>query len=177
MSEAPRSYAVATLALSLVLPATVRAQAWAEVGVGARVRLSAPTLRRDRFVGRVDAFTTDSVRLDTADVRRRFGFDTGPVLVDDLRYVTLPRADITRVEVSAGRSTIRSSLLGIAIGGLGGGVISGLGNGSEIENPGGGGFRGGFKSGFVVGAVVGAVIGYAFGGERWAPASWATGRR
>jgi len=58
-----------------------------KVGIGTRVRIFAPTLRRDRYVGRVDSLDASEVTLDTAGVRRRLGFETGPGLVESYRRV------------------------------------------------------------------------------------------
>ena len=41
--------------------------------VGDRVRIIAPSLREDRFVGRVEGLPRDSILIDTAGVRRRLG--------------------------------------------------------------------------------------------------------
>ena len=54
----------------------------ASVSVGTRVRVVASTIRRDRFVGRVDSLEAGEMVLDTAGVRRRLGFEMGPVLVE-----------------------------------------------------------------------------------------------
>ena len=43
---------------------------------------------------RVESLPRDSIMLDTAGVRRRLGFDTGPVLVEEFRRVTLPTSAI-----------------------------------------------------------------------------------
>ena len=68
--------------------------------VGARVRVIAPTIRDDRSVGTVESLPRDSITLDTAGVRRRLGFDTGPVLVEEYRRVTLPTSAIQSIDIS-----------------------------------------------------------------------------
>jgi len=78
--------------------------------VGDRVRILAPSIREDRYVGRVEGLPPDSIRLDTAGVRRRLGFDTGPVLVDEFRRVTLPTNAIQSIDVSAGRTHRKSTI-------------------------------------------------------------------
>ena len=57
------------------------------VSVGSRVRIFAPSVRRDRYVGRIDSLDVNEIVLDTAKVRRRLGFETGPVLVESYRVV------------------------------------------------------------------------------------------
>ena len=52
------------------------------VAVGSRVRISAPTLRRERYTGRVESIDASEVTLVTAGVRRRLGFEMGPVVVE-----------------------------------------------------------------------------------------------
>src|SRR5678815_1568353 len=58
--------------------------------VGDRVRVRAPSVRDDRYVGRVESLPSDSITLDTAGVRRRLGFDMGPVLVLSLIHISEP---------------------------------------------------------------------------------------
>src|SRR5690242_171086 len=72
--------------------------------VGDRVRIRAPSIRDDRYVGRVESLPRDSIMLDTAGVRRRLGFDTGPVLVEEFRRVTIPTSAIQSIDISAGRT-------------------------------------------------------------------------
>jgi len=134
--------------------------------IGDRVRISAPSLRDDRFVGRVQALPRDSILLDTAGVRRRLGFETGPVLVEEYRRVTIPTNAIQAIDVSAGRTHRRSTIKGIVIGALGGGALFGATNLPEI-NPTFSDFVDGAAIGVVVGAAAGGVIGYLLGGEKW----------
>ena len=84
--------------------------------VGERVRIVAPSVREDRYVGRVESLASDSIVLDTAGVRRRLGFDTGPVLVEEFRRVTIPTSAIQSIDVSAGRTHRRSTIKGALIG-------------------------------------------------------------
>ena len=70
--------------------------------VGDRVRISAPSIRDDRYVGRVEALPRDSIMLDTTGVRRRLGFETGPVLVEEFRRVTIPTNAIQSIDISTG---------------------------------------------------------------------------
>ena len=171
-----RPFAAALAAAVLVLagpasgaqeraPAGVR-----EVGVGSRVRISAPSIRDEPFTGRITVLAADSMVLDTAGVRRRLGFDTGPVLVDQLRMVMIPRTAVTGVEVFAGRTRRRSTIRAALIGAAAGGVAFGVANLPEI-NPGFGDFVEGVPVGLAVGGIIGGIIGYALGGERWAPAA------
>ncbi|MEO6445509.1 MAG: hypothetical protein ABIZ91_14620 [Gemmatimonadaceae bacterium] len=138
------------------------------VNVGSRVRIFAPSLRRDRYVGRVDSLNVGEVVLDTAGVRRRLGFEMGPVLVDEFRLVTIRTSAIERVEVSGGRTTRGSTIKGLLIGGLGGALLFGFGQLPEV-NPKAKDFFKGAPLGLVVGAVGGGIVGYALGGERWVP--------
>jgi hypothetical protein len=134
--------------------------------VGDRVRIQAPSLRDDRYVGRVEALPRDSIMLDTAGVRRRLGFDTGPVLVEEFRRVTIPTNAIQSIDISAGKTHRRSTIKGAVIGALGGGALFGATNLPEI-NPTFNDFLDGAAVGVVVGAVAGGVVGYLLGGEKW----------
>lgn len=138
--------------------------------VGSRVRIFAPTLRRDRFVGRIDSLSADEMVLDTAGVRRRLGFETGPVLVEQYRRVRIRTDAIETVELSGGRTTRGATIKGIIIGGLAGAALIGFGQLPEI-NPGFSDFMKGAPIGLAAGALVGGVVGYALGGERWVPAT------
>ena len=134
--------------------------------VGDRVRIVAPSVREDRYVGRVEALPRDSIVLDTAGVRRRLGFDTGPVLVEEFRKVTIPTNAIRSIDVSAGRTHRRSTIKGMLIGAAGGAALFGATNLPEI-NPRFSDFLEGAGMGAVVGAVAGGVVGYLLGGEKW----------
>src|SRR5678815_3153299 len=118
--------------------------------VGDRVRIRAPSIREDRYVGRVEALPLDSIRLDTAGVRRRLGFDTGPVLVEEFRRVTLPTNAIQSIDISAGRTHRKSTIKGLVIGALGGAVLFGATNLPEVDPK---------FSDFLAGATVGAIVG------------------
>ena len=134
--------------------------------VGDRVRISAPSIRDDRYVGRVEALPRDSIMLDTTGVRRRLGFDTGPVLVEEFRRVTLPTNAIQSIDISTGRTHRRSTIKGAIIGALGGAALFGATNLPEV-NPTFSDFLDGAAAGVVVGAVAGGVVGYLLGGEKW----------
>ena len=134
--------------------------------VGDRVRIRAPSVRDDRYVGRVESLPRDSIMLDTAGVRRRLGFDTGPVLVEEFRRVTIPTNAIQSIDISAGRTHRRSTIKGAIIGSLGGAALFGATNLPEI-NPSFSDFLEGASVGLVVGAVAGGVVGYLLGGEKW----------
>lgn len=166
----------AMLALPLMAPtpATLHAQAAGQAGVrpvsiGSRVRIFAPSLRRDRYVGRVDSLDTNEIVLDTARVRRRLGFEMGPVLVESYRRVSIRTSAIEQIELSGGRTTRSATIKGLVIGALGGGLLLGFGNLPEV-NPTAKDFFKGVPLGLALGAGVGAVIGYALGGEKWVPA-------
>ena len=134
--------------------------------VGDRVRIKAPSIRDDRYVGRVESLPPDSIMLDTAGVRRRLGFDLGPVLVEEFRRVTIPTSAIESIDISTGRSHKRATVKGAIIGALGGGALFGATNLPEV-NPGFSAFVSGAGVGVVVGGVVGGVVGYLLGGEKW----------
>ena len=84
--------------------------------VGDRVRVRAPSVRDDRYVGRVESLPPDSIMLDTAGVRRRLGFDLGPVLVEEFRRVTIPTSAIESIDISTGRSHKRATVKGARLG-------------------------------------------------------------
>ena len=134
--------------------------------VGDRIRVIAPTIRDDRYVGRVESLPRDSITLDTAGVRRRLGFDTGPVLVEEFRRVTIPTSAIQSIDISTGRTHRRSTIKGALIGAVGGGVLFGATNLPEV-NPSFSDFLDGAVVGVVVGAVAGGIVGYLLGGEKW----------
>jgi hypothetical protein len=134
--------------------------------VGDRVRVIAPSLRDDRYVGRVESLPPDSITLDTAGVRRRLGFDTGPVLVEEYRRVTLPTSAIQSIDISTGRTHRRSTVKGMIFGALGGGALFGATNLPEV-NPTFTDFLDGAAIGVVIGGVAGGVVGYLLGGEKW----------
>ena len=134
--------------------------------VGDRVRIVAPTVREDRYVGRVEGLPRDSIVLDTAGVRRRLGFDTGPVLVEEYRKVTIPTSAIQSIDISAGRTHRRSTVTGMLIGAAGGAALFGATNLPEI-NPTFSDFLEGAGVGAVIGAVAGGIVGYLLGGEKW----------
>jgi hypothetical protein len=139
------------------------------VSVGSRVRVFAPSLRRDRYVGMIDSLDVAEIVLDTAGVRRRLGFDTGPVLVESFRRVSIRTSAIEQVELSAGRTTRGSTIRGMIIGAIGGALLLGLGNLPEV-NPTASDFFKGAPAGLAIGAIAGGAVGYALGGERWVPA-------
>ena len=134
--------------------------------VGDRVRIVAPSLRDDRFVGRVEGLPRDSILLDTAGVRRRLGFEMGPVLVSEYRRVTIPTNAIQSIDISAGRTHRRATVKGAIIGALAGGALFGATNLPEI-NPTFSDFVDGAAVGLAVGAVAGGVVGFLLGGEKW----------
>jgi hypothetical protein len=129
----------------------------------------APTVRRDRFIGRIDSLSDQRVVLDTTGERHRFGFETGPVLVDTYRRTALDRAAVQSVEISGGRTTRGSTIRGALWGALAGALIVGVGNLPQV-NAGFDDFAKYAPIGAVLGGVVGGVVGYALGGERWVPA-------
>ncbi len=161
------------IAASLALAPGVGAQA-VEAGrgpeVGSRVRVFAPDLRTDRYVGRIQVLDGSVMVLDTGEVRTVLGMESGPVLVDQYRLVTIRLSTIESLEVSGGR-TVRSTMWkGAVLGALVGGVLFGLGAMPEV-NPTTSDFLSGVPAGLLVGAIGGAVVGWGVGGERWLPAS------
>ena len=169
MSGTRRATLVVAMALGAVSPAALAAQLHPPPQlprVGDRVRIRAPSIREDRFVGRVEALPPDSIQLDTAGVRRRLGFDTGPVLVDEFRRVTLPTNAIQSIDVSAGRTHRKSTIKGIIIGALGGAALIGATNLPEVD-PKFSDFLAGATIGAIVGGLAGGTVGYLLGGEKW----------
>lgn len=146
-----------------------RAAPVASISVGTRVRVIASTVRRDRFIGRVDSLEAGEMVLDTAGVRRRLGFEMGPVLVEQYRRVRIRTGAIERIEVSGGRTTRSATIKGALIGGIIGAALIGFGQAPEV-NPSAKDFLKGAPKGLAAGLVVGAGVGYALGGEKWIPA-------
>lgn len=140
-----------------------------EVIEGTRVRVRAPSLRRDRYIGRVDSLEAGRMVLDTAAARTRLGFDTGPILVDQYRLVTIPLTAVETIEVTGGRDARRSTFKYAIFGALVGALATGLGGLPEV-NPGFSDFVDGLPVGAVIGSVAGGIVGFALGGERWLPA-------
>jgi hypothetical protein len=137
--------------------------------IGTRVRVFAPDLRSDRYIGRIESLDAAVMVLDTGEVRNILGMESGPVLVDQFRRVTIRISNIERLEVSGGRTVGGATLRGAVLGSLLGGLILGLGSMPEI-NPDANDFIRGVPPGLLVGAIGGAVVGWAIGGERWLPA-------
>ena len=136
--------------------------------VGSRVRVFAPELRIVRYVGRIQTLDGSVMVLDTGEVRTVLGMESGPVLVDQYRLVTIRLATIEALEVSGGR-TVRSSMWkGAIVGALVGGLLFGLGAMPEIT-PGAQDFIKGVPPGLLIGALGGAIVGFGIGGERWLP--------
>ena len=137
--------------------------------VGARVRVFAPELRTDRYIGRIKSIDASVMVLDTGEVRTVLGMESGPILVDQFRRVTIRLSTITAIEVSGGRTARGAVTRGAVLGALAGAVLFGLGSMPEV-NPDANDFMRGVPVGLAVGALGGAVIGFGIGGERWVPA-------
>lgn len=172
MNVLTRGIAFAVACCALEVPAALAQRvspvAAQPVSIGTRVRLYAPSLRREKYVGRVDSLTPSEVTLDTAGVRRRLGFEMGPVLVESFRLVNIRTSAIEQVEVSAGRTTRGATIKGMLIGGLSGALLIGFGQLPEV-NPSASDFLKGAPIGLAIGTVVGGIVGFALGGERWVP--------
>jgi len=160
------------IAASLVLVTKLDAQS-ADSGrgpeVGSRVRVFAPELRTDRYVGRIKSIDASVMVLDTGEVRTVLGMESGPILVDQFRRVTIRLSTIEALEVSGGRTVRGAATRGAMFGALVGGLLFGLGSMPEV-NPDANDFMRGVPVGLVVGALGGAVVGWGVGGERWLPA-------
>jgi len=137
--------------------------------VGARVRVFAPELRTDRYIGRVKSLDRSVMVLDTGEVRTVLGMESGPVLVDEYRRVTIRLSTIQALEVSGGRTVRNSTVRGAVFGAIIGGVLFGLGNMPEV-NPDANDFVRGIPVGLAIGAIGGAIVGWGVGGESWLPA-------
>lgn len=165
-------FAGLAIAASLVFVTRLDAQS-PETGrgpeVGTRVRVFAPELRTDRYVGRIKSIDGTVMVLDTGEVRTVLGMESGPVLVDQFRRVTIRLSTIEALEVSGGRTVRATMMRGAVFGALAGAVLFGLGSMPEV-NPDANDFMRGVPVGLAVGAIGGAVIGWGIGGERWLPA-------
>ena len=137
---------------------------------GARIRLSAPWAPARIIVGTVEEARVDSIVVDTADVfaQRRL-FNPVPVLVDGVRRVTVPIRNVTRVDVSMGRSRMMGALKGATLGALLVGGYVGLTSLNGNSSARFGEFASGFAQGAVVGFAVGGPVGWTFTAERWRP--------
>ena len=67
--------------------------------VGTRVRVFAPELRTDRYVGRIKSLDAAVMVLDTGEVRTVLGMESGPVLVDQFRRVTIRLSTIEAISI------------------------------------------------------------------------------
>ena len=161
----PLWLSVAGQALAAQAPAAAR-----PVGVGSRVKVFAPELRSDPYVGQIDSLDTRVMVLDTTGARTRLGIETAPVLVDRYRYIAIRLSEIERIEVSGGRTVTGPTVKGAVLGRLIGGLLLGLGNLPEV-NPSTSDFVRGMPPGMLAGAIVGGALGWLLGGERWLPAS------
>jgi hypothetical protein len=137
--------------------------------VGARVRVFAPELRTDRYIGRIKSIDGAVMVLDTGEVRTVLGMESGPLLVDQFRRVTIRLSTIEAIEVSGGRTARGAVVRGAVFGALAGAVLFGLGSMPEV-NPDANDFMRGVPVGLAIGALGGAVIGWGIGSERWLPA-------
>ena len=137
--------------------------------VGSRVRVFAPDLRTDRYVGRIKSIDASVMVLDTGEVRTVLGMESGPILVDQFRRVTIRLSTIQAIEVSRGRTARSAVARGVVLGAIAGGILFGLGSMPEV-NPDANDFMRGVPVGLAVGAVGGGIIGFGIGGERWVPA-------
>jgi hypothetical protein len=169
-----RQTRVAVLAIAALGACITRADAQAADSargpeVGTRVRVFAPDLRSDRYVGRIKSLDASVMVLDTGEVRTVLGMESGPVLVDQYRRVTIRLSTIEALEVSGGRTARSAVVRGMVLGALAGGILFGLGSMPEV-NPDANDFMRGVPLGLVVGALGGGVIGWGVGGERWLPA-------
>ena len=164
------------LALVLAVAPALAAQDTARVSPdsvlvpGTRIRMIAPWSPTRRIVGTVEMTRGDSVVVDTADVfaERRL-FNPVPVLVDDVRRVTVPVSRIERVDVSMGRSRLMGALKGATLGALAAGAYVGLTALNGRGNPEFGDFAAGFVQGAAFGVALGGPVGWSFTTERWRP--------
>jgi hypothetical protein len=138
--------------------------------IGQRIRVTAPAHGREPIVGVVDSLRESAIVLDTAYREKRWFFDTGPILIDKYRYISIPFDDIRTLEISRGRSRAKGAFRGAVIGGIVGALTYGFGATPQL-NPGWSDFRKGVGPGLAIGAPVGAVLGYLWGREKWRPVS------
>jgi hypothetical protein len=165
---------LALLALAPLAPAA-RAQqvvppSAAEVfAAGTRLRMSVPSLQRERIVGTVIARVADTVVVDTVDAaaEHRMWFPT-TITVAEHRRVSIPVALIDTLQVSVGRSRPGGMLRLAARAALYGGLALGVNYMSGNNRVNMRNFSAGFRTGAVLAAVVAAPIGFRRGQERWA---------
>ena len=137
--------------------------------IGTRVRVFAPDLRTDRYIGRIKSLDGSVMVLDTGEVRTVLGMESGPILVDQFRRVTIRLSTIQAIDVSGGRTARNAVMRGAVFGALAGAVLFGLGSMPEV-NPDANDFMRGVPVGLAVGAIGGGIVGFGIGGERWVPA-------
>ena len=135
--------------------------------LGAVLKIVARSLGSDPVVGRVDSLRGEWVVLDTVAPRLDGGlFEANIVPVDQFRYVAVRAQDLRSVEVREGVSrasgVLRFGLIGLAVGG----VVGGLSNGQGVSDS-GGGFGPGFLVGGAAGAIIGGTLGYLSGHDLW----------
>jgi hypothetical protein len=163
---------LAGLTVTLTFPVTSQAQdpdSSRSPEIGQRVRIFAPELRTDRYVGRIKSLDASVMVLDTGEVRSVLGIESGPVLVDEYRRVTIRLSNIETIHVSGGREGRSGLVRGALFGSLIGGILIGLGNMPEVD-PDANDFVRGVTPGMAIGGLIGAVLGWQVGGERWLPA-------
>ena len=154
-----RPFVLSLLSLASIPPTAANAQA-REAGIpaGARVRVSTPALSQRAVTGRYDGLEGDSLSL---------------MLAPPGSLLRIPVSEVTRLELSDGRSRGRGAAVGALIG-FGAGVAGGFlclalcptapGSGANLAPV------GGLFLGLVVGVPVGGVLGgTVFAPERWRP--------
>ena len=136
---------------------------------GTRLRISIPSLQRDKVVGKVIQRIADTLVVDTVDAEREHRmFFPSTIAVAEYRRMSLPVSLIDTLQVSVGRSRshgmVRLATKAAIIGGLALGVnyMSGTNN-VNMRN-----FASGFRTGAIAAAVIAGPIGFRRGQEKWA---------
>ena len=127
----------------------------ATVGEGLRVRVHAPALMKSPAIGSITSGAPGFV---------------GVVVGDGAARVDVPMSNVTRVDVSVGRSRARGALIGAGVFGIAG-LVAGaaIGTASDDTNEGLVAFALGV-SGLATGLTLGGIGGAIWGPERWTAA-------
>lgn len=144
----------------LSAPAALRAQSDAPLGVGTRVRITAPTVLNRKLAGEGVRMTADTLVLARRD-----------------EDVAVPLDAVERIEMSRGKDRFTGMLWGAGIGAASGAAIGAISCeviGEDCTYVEAGSLLVGAMAG-IAGAGVGAVAGFAIGDERWTTIRESTG--
>lgn len=135
---------------------------------GTRLRISAPSLQRNKVVGTVVSRVADTLVVDTTDVAREHRlFFPSTVPLDQHRRISLPVAMIDTLQVSVGRSRVHGMVRLATKAAVFGGIALGLNYMSGTNRVNFKNFSSGFRTGAVAAGVIAAPIGFRLGQEKW----------